>query len=948
MSGVESNMWRWLADAHEMPYGSAQIAAVERLMRQADTAGDPHFAFATRMLATTAYVYGGEPAKSLVTFSWCLADFDGEPQPYHERFAHSLMWHFKYMANVVLIFPEVPLAKAHAVLDDMERRYQKIGQSLQPVYKKRFQLAGHVGNHEEAEEWYRRWITAERGDLSDCAGCDPSAQVRHLDRTGRHEEAVAAAAPVLDGRFTCSEQPQSILTNLLMPYVHTGRLDAARDAHRRAYRLIRGRLADLGDIGDHLAFCALTSNPVRGLEILERHLEWLDRAPSPSAALQFTTGAAMVLQQLDADGRGDLTVHRRAHGDRPATDVPVSDLAAELIEVATDIARRFDVRNGGTSHSDGLAHRLAAEPVVTDLPLSASRRRSTGTPRAVEPKMPAVPADATPEQLLELAEEAWRTDRTDELTVLLRTYDKRFDAQDVPPLAAARRTELRVVELEQDPAAALASCEDALRRYRELGDRVREHIVAGRLGVLMGSLDEENQPAGLELVTTAVEVLTEIGDPAQRAGAYNRLASALGQHGRWAEALAAVERAEHELVGEREPHLRVMLAVRRTECLEQLDKQEELRAAAQTARDMSRSLGMPRMLAVASLAYARSVEDNAEALAACDEAVSVVTGPFTLPTRLSRARLLMSMDRAGDAVEDFVEAVALCVERGITDGGALLRWELAEAYRRAGRPAEAVEVAEEAVTELDRLGRQAEADQCRHMLAHLYLALDEDRPALALLDQLAENLDGPDNLAARGQVLEEAGAVLYDRDRDALAAQRFAAAATAYQLAGLPVDELRSRRREAAALLWADEADAGLSAIERADRIADELPADTSRQPAVIWEVAMLADAAARVLLALDRCEDALHRLIGVPERLREIDAFGEALQVELLTGELLLRIGRPSQAEPVLRQVLGALPTTSGAVNRTAWLLARTLAELGRTAEADEVRARYQLDEAE
>ena len=58
--------------------------------------------------------------------------------------------------------------------------------------------------------------------------------------------------PVLAGTLTCSEQPQGILTNLLLPYVRTGRLDQARDAHHRAYRLHRPNLADLGDIADHI------------------------------------------------------------------------------------------------------------------------------------------------------------------------------------------------------------------------------------------------------------------------------------------------------------------------------------------------------------------------------------------------------------------------------------------------------------------------------------------------------------------------------------------------------------------------------------------------------------------------------------------------------------------------------------------------------------------------
>ena len=43
--------------------------------------------FAARMQATTAYVYGGEPAKSFVTFSWCRREFDRDPSRYDQRHA---------------------------------------------------------------------------------------------------------------------------------------------------------------------------------------------------------------------------------------------------------------------------------------------------------------------------------------------------------------------------------------------------------------------------------------------------------------------------------------------------------------------------------------------------------------------------------------------------------------------------------------------------------------------------------------------------------------------------------------------------------------------------------------------------------------------------------------------------------------------------------------------
>ncbi|QOC94568.1 hypothetical protein [Micromonospora craniellae] len=958
---ADEDLWRMLRQTGEMPYGIGQIAALEQLLRRADAGDDRHLAFAVRIQGITTYIYGGEPAKSFVVFAWCLAEFDKDPQPYHQRYAQHLLWHFKHMVNGMLTFPEVPLDRTHAVLDDMERRYREGGHSLQAVYKYRYRVADHLGDREQAGEWYRRWLTTPRDQLSDCAGCDPTTQVNHLSRTGRHDEAVALAEPVLSGRLSCTEQPQGILTALLPAYLHSGRRDEARNAHREAYRRHRGSIADLWDVSEHIEFCTLTGNEARALEIVERHLDWLDRAPSPGAAMHFATSAAAALRQVDDQ---TLTVHRRAFGERPAAEVTLGTLVAELTETATAIAARFDARNGNSHQSEGIARRLAVTPVGDHLPLSASLRRrlvpatrpapadgseSEAVPaREVTvpgPRRPAefvVPAEASTEELLELAEQRWAAHDRAGMRTALAAFDERYGAVELSPRQRARRLELRATELidANDVAGAVTANRVAMAAYEELPDPARVQVIASRLGVLLDEVDEPNEE-GFALVRAAAEFLDVHGDDRQRSAAYDRLAVALTTRERWTEALAASDRAAAATT---DRFLTARIALHRVHILEHLDDHEDFLSDVERARQLAREAGADDLIVATALVYAGAVEDPAEAVGACDEAFSHATEPSLLAVRVARARALVTARRAEEAVEDYAEAVALCVERGEA-GDAYLRWELANAYRMAGRLGEAAEVAEEAVTGLDRLGHQADADAARHLLAGIYQGLGEIDPALALLDRLAENLDGPDNLPHRAQVLEDAGDILYQADRDAAAAQKFAAAASAYQLAGRHLDELRARRREASAHHYAGETASALRAVEVTDRLAGELTATAADEPPVIYEVSLAAENAARVLAGDDREDEALDRLAGVAHRLRSVEAFGEAAQVEILTGELLLRRGRPAEAEPVLREVLGGLPARSRPSAQTAWLLARALDELGRSAEATDLRQQHGLD---
>ncbi|NBH02446.1 tetratricopeptide repeat protein, partial [Amycolatopsis sp. SID8362] len=304
----EQEVWDRLWAAERLPRGRAQIAALEAGLREADALGSPELRFGARIFLTSAYQQGGEPAKAFVPFAWCLAVHDrGEADP---RWTHDLHWYFKFMAGSMATFPEVPLERTRAVLDDMERRYRTAGYSMNPVHQYRAVLARHVGDREAAAEQYRLWSAAPRGQMSDCVGCEPSDKVAHLAWLGRYADAAEVAEPVLGGQFSCVEQPQHILTELLLPYVHIGRYDDAVQAHRRAYRAMRHDPAQLQSIATHVAFCALTGNHARGLDLVERHLGWLDAPPTPYAEQEFAAAAALTLRLVAEGGHGDAPVRR--------------------------------------------------------------------------------------------------------------------------------------------------------------------------------------------------------------------------------------------------------------------------------------------------------------------------------------------------------------------------------------------------------------------------------------------------------------------------------------------------------------------------------------------------------------------------------------------------------------------------------------------------------------
>lgn len=377
----EQQLREQLHEVHRLPTGPGRFAAYDALFRHADAANATAFAFSARMAAISEFHHGGDPTRAFLAFSWCLATADRKPEIVSGHHNHSLLWRFKWVVWALPQFPDIPLDRTMAVLDDMERRYRLGGHSLHAVYQHRWLVAHHVGDTDGAQEWYDRMLTAPRGGLSDCAACVPSGQVRHLSTLGRYDEAIRIGEPFKAGG--CTEQPQWMLAELLLPYLATGRLDDAADAHRTGSRLIRNDRHHLDNAALHLTFCGRSGNEATGLTLIERHLSWLERPSSPFAAMEFASAAALVLGRLKASGQGDLTIRRRSDDGILRWDATVADVHDEVTAQAMALAARFDIRNGNTYQSDRVASRMSAAPLVGRLPLTVLTGRQTGSPADV-------------------------------------------------------------------------------------------------------------------------------------------------------------------------------------------------------------------------------------------------------------------------------------------------------------------------------------------------------------------------------------------------------------------------------------------------------------------------------------------------------------------------------------------------------------------------------------
>lgn len=894
MTNTEQDLHDKLATAWRLPYGRAQIAAVEEVIRHADAQELTDLQYQARVMATTAYYYGAEPAKSFVTFAWCLAVYDrGEADP---QFDHNLYWYFKWMVSAMTRFPDVPLDQTYAVLDDMERRYRVAGHPLNPVHQHRELVARHLGDADTAAEQYRLWCAAPRGEMSDCVGCEPTSKVEHLSWLHRDEDAVALAGPVLDGSLDCSEQPHAILSTLLVPYLRTGRLTEAADAHRRAYRAIQGNRNQLSLVADHLLFCALSGNHARGLDLVERHLGWLDEPPTPHADMWFAATAALVLRQVADTGHGDVPVRRQAFGDRQEAEISVSALRADLTARAVALAARFDRRNGTATVGDEIAETLAAQPIVEHLPLSGPARRPAPEPAPV----------ALPESAAELVELARSESRLGNIAAAAAAW-QRFDevCAEPEPEQLAHRLFARGIELVgQDPERAEQDLTRAAELFGQAGRPVRQLGARSHLGLLWCVLGRAED--GTAEVAANTEQVMAVGDDEEKSAAQVRLGIVCQLTDRTDDALAAFASAASlgeqagraDLVADAAARTAQSYAALGGEhwpnALEHVDRA----VAGYLPLGPSGNLRQAQLLAGRLHAAAGHLDQAYELLG---EAATAVDPAIQGPALHLRGQVAQDLDRAEDAYEHLASAVAVL-------GGAdpYAKVDLGAACLQVGRADEAADALEEAAPDLTRAGDENAANRAKFLLARAYRTLEQHDQALALLEHVAASCVAAGNQAGAGQMHAMAGEILDQLDRDDQAAMRYTQAATAFHDAELPLEEMANARSAAVSWRWAFETEQCLTALSAADDVAATVDSD---EPAAVWQKAMLAYDGARILADLEQPADALDRVVTAIDGFRSLDATTEATVATVLHGRLLVDLDRGTEAEPLLEAALKELP---------------------------------------
>ncbi|MBP1990445.1 hypothetical protein [Paenibacillus eucommiae] len=347
-----SDFERLMDEAYGLPAGESKLAVLEEAARIADALGNMEQGYEARTEIVETAIFNGFPLKALVAFSWQLGQYDKNPE--NDSFdSSSLLWSYKWILSKSTCFPDITRNQIEELLEDFRKRYRKHGYSDRTYYYYRFRIAMDTGYLDEAASHYAVFSATDRDYMSDCEACEQNQIVRYMVLLGEDEHALKMAAPILSGKMSCAEVPHVTLSKVLLPLHHLGREEEAKNSQRKGYRLIKGNRDFLVNVAEHIAYLSLTS-PLKGLELLEKHMaEALDHE-DPLDQMLFHLQAAALLKQLAAQsaekaqkaGAAASRLRLPARHPLQGEEVDFSRLAVHYGKLAAAAAERFDRRNG--------------------------------------------------------------------------------------------------------------------------------------------------------------------------------------------------------------------------------------------------------------------------------------------------------------------------------------------------------------------------------------------------------------------------------------------------------------------------------------------------------------------------------------------------------------------------------------------------------------------------
>ena len=922
----------------ETYWGPEERALIDKALTLAREIGDEHLEYEVRMRLTASAARTGDNDAMLSSFAWCLAKHDADPGKFPtdiENGMADLMWQFKWMAGALDSSTIFSLAQCEAMLDDMEAHYVKENLGLSGVITARFQHSWATGDIEAAKQWRTKLLATPRDEHSHCDACGRSELAGFAIEVGEPELGLKLVDEIVEGGFFCGEEPEKALSRTLVAKLRAGRAQDALDSHMRSYRLARRNPDAISIVADNMVFCAITGNEARGLAMVERHISWLAHdSLNQDGQLNMLTAIGVVLEAVVKAGYGEQVVRGADSEDLKRFFGPhegpwtVATLMPVVYGAAETLATTFDARNSNTYVSGVLARTRALLDEKYDVPIA--------TDVFLPPAQPMV-QPSTPQQWLDLAEVWAYAGEFEEQTIEAATraldsgdaahrvrasffligalvhMDRTAEAAQLLPVrAAALRETGRTLQAELEERVGLImfgaqteGAEAALRQeMARLADRPGPELADVELTLAAALFGQEDQQDQIRVLLESAIAHSDTL-PTLQSSALRAVMMMSAQNGELDQAAAVADRLLAMNVSE---GFKACVLVTRARLMGSLERYEEGVADADAAMRIYASYHVGEQIVVAAVLASALLQD---------------AGRYE--DELTRLRYAL---REAEQLEMATTAI---------------RYRIGRALVATGHPEEGVETLWEVLQDEEEAEvAPAERAETVQALGQGFEAADQYGNAVSMYERAAGLLESAEQPVDAASMLYRKGNIqrnfeMYDDALETLS--RGWELLQGQGAKGLEVQILEARGFAKGGLADAS----GLDDIERAFTIVREDPEGPHA-----WKLADLIDSKGRVLMDLDRRDEAVACLLEAADGYAEAGDLASAARAEHFAAQNMSEfLDRPGEAVPIWHEALAHIDKAlaegmeaPGLRDSILVKLAEALTGLGRDAEAAQTRA--------
>lgn len=257
----------------------------------------------------------------------------------------SVLWYYKWIAEAVIQYAEIPLATVETVIEEMERFYIAEEAPLRPIRKIRCLCAMYTGKNDDEQLWFDRWDAEARSEADDCEACEWGFRAERLLLQKRDAEAIETAKPITSTKNWCRATPE--IASLLIPAAM--RCDEPALAHwlsQASGYQVRTRDSMLDSLGYHITYRGMVGELDRSrrlaiVGLLKIKDSRNDRRNAIFYRLLAYWAAIATLQTA-----GKMTLPAKLFdGEAAAENLPIANAVEASLKLARFHASVLDARN---------------------------------------------------------------------------------------------------------------------------------------------------------------------------------------------------------------------------------------------------------------------------------------------------------------------------------------------------------------------------------------------------------------------------------------------------------------------------------------------------------------------------------------------------------------------------------------------------------------------------